>query len=114
VFATVTVQLLAVYVVPVDPYVALTGFPLVGPKFVPVSVIDVPPAVGIEDPPATPVIAGATYDSNTEDAALACPPTVTIHFRPPPTPTAFTQVIVVLNTVTVHDVAVYSNPVDKP
>ena len=57
--ATVTVQDAAVYPVPVGPYVALT-LPGVGPKFVPVSVIVVPPAVGIDDPPATlTLIAGA-------------------------------------------------------
>ena len=57
--ATVTVQDAAVYPVPLGPYVALT-LPGVGPKFVPVSVIVVPPAVDIDDPPATPpLIAGA-------------------------------------------------------
>ena len=57
--ATVTVQDAAVYVVPLGPYVAVTA-PGVGPKFVPVSVIVVPPVVGIDDPPATPpLIAGA-------------------------------------------------------
>ncbi len=57
--ATVTVQDAAVYPVPLGPYVALT-LPGVGPKFVPVSVIVVPPAVGIDDPPATlTLIAGA-------------------------------------------------------
>ena len=57
--ATVTVQDAAVYPVPLGPYDALT-LPGVGPKFVPVSVIIVPPEVGIDAPPATPpLIAGA-------------------------------------------------------
>ena len=57
--ATVTAHEVAVYPVPLGPYVALT-LPGVGPKLVPVSVIVVPPAVGIDDPPATPPLtAGA-------------------------------------------------------
>ncbi len=57
--ATVTVHPVAVYPVPPAPNVADT-LPAVGPKFVPVKVIVVPPAVGIDDPPATPpLIAGA-------------------------------------------------------
>ena len=57
--ATVTAHEVAVYPVPLGPYVALTA-PGVGPKLVPVSVSVVPPAVGIDDPPATPpLIAGA-------------------------------------------------------
>ncbi len=56
--ATVTVQDAAVCPVPLGPYVALT-LPGVGPKFVPVSVTVVPPAVGIDNPPATPLIPGA-------------------------------------------------------
>ena len=50
-FAKLTEQLLAAYVVPVAPYVALTAFPLVGPKFVPVNVIVEPPAVSMALPP---------------------------------------------------------------
>ncbi len=57
--ATTIKHPVAVCPVPLAPYVALT-LPGVGPKFVPVSVIVVPPAVGIDDPPATPtLIAGA-------------------------------------------------------
>ncbi len=57
--ATVTAHEVAVYPEPLGPYVALTA-PGVGPKFVPVSVIIVPPEVGIDAPPATPpLIAGA-------------------------------------------------------
>ncbi len=44
-FAKLTEQLLAAYVVPVAPYVALTAFPLVGPKLVPINTIIEPPAV---------------------------------------------------------------------
>ncbi len=56
----VTVQLFAVYVVPVVPYVALTTFPLDGPKSVPVSVMVEPPAVPMALPLGLPiaVIAG--------------------------------------------------------
>ena len=69
-FAVVTLQLLAVYVVPLAPYVAVTTFPLVGPKFVPFNVILAPPAVTIDDPPATVVIAGDVYDTVADDNAL--------------------------------------------
>lgn len=87
-FATVTVQLLALYVVPVAPYVTLTTFPLVGPKFVPVNVTVAVPAVGMVPPPVTVIllIAGAAYDTVPDDSALGCKPTVTIHFRFAPTP----------------------------
>jgi hypothetical protein len=81
---------------------------------VPVSVTVVPPAVGIEEPPATAVIEGPTYDNEALDSALAWSPTLTIHLRFAPTPTAFKHVIVVLNAVTVQDVAVYSVPVVGP
>ena len=63
-------QLLALYVLPLAPYVALTMFALIGPKFVPVNVIIVPPAVGMLPPPATPVIAGGVYDTVPDDSAL--------------------------------------------
>ncbi len=80
--AVVTVQLVAVYVVPLAPYVALTTFPVVGPKFVPVNVIVAPPFVDMLLPPATPLIAGTMYDTVADDSALVCDPTVTIHLRP--------------------------------
>jgi hypothetical protein len=71
--ATFTVQPLAVYVVapPAPPYVAVTVFAVVGPKLVPVRVIAVPPAVGIDEPPPTVVIAGGVYDRVALDTALA-------------------------------------------
>ena len=58
-FAILTVQPLALYVVPPTPYVAVTELPLVGPKFVPFKVIVAPPAVNMDDPPETVDIAGA-------------------------------------------------------
>ena len=89
VLAIVTVQALAVYVVPFPaPYDALTTFPLVGPKFVPSNVIVAPPVVEIEDPPETATITGAVYETVATDAALACAPTVAIHTSPAPTPAA--------------------------
>ena len=60
--ATVTLQPLPEYVVPVKPYVAVTVLLDVGPKLVPVNVMVAPPRVDIEEPPATPVNAGTTYD----------------------------------------------------
>ena len=81
---------------------------------VPLSVIVVPPAVGIENPPATAVITGAMYDNPTFDSTLDWPPTLTIHRRFAPTPAAFTHVIVVLSTFTTQDVATYSAPVVGP
>ena len=69
-FATVTEHPLAVYVVPDVPYVAVTTLPLVGPKFVPVNVIVAPPLVDILLPPATAVMAGATYEVVPTDAGL--------------------------------------------
>ena len=44
--------------------------PLVGPKFVPVSVTVVPPAVGMLPPALAPEMAGAVYDTVTDDSAL--------------------------------------------
>jgi hypothetical protein len=111
VFATVTLQPLAVYVVPLVPYVAETTLPDTGPKFVPVNVIVAPPLVDRAEPPATLLITGAVYDSLADDAALAWLPTVTTHTRFAPTPTTLTHVIVLLSRVTAHDVAVYSMPV---
>ena len=61
--AVFTVQLVAAYVVPDAPYVALTTWPIVGPKFVPVNVITDPPLVDMLPPPTTPVIAGGMYES---------------------------------------------------
>ena len=104
--AVVTEQLVAVYPV---PYVAET--PPVGPKFVPVSVTVVPPAVGNAAPPAILAIAGGVYDTVWLDTTLACDPTVTIHVKPAPTPTIELHVIVVSATVTVQLVAVYVVPV---
>ena len=57
--AVFTTQPVAEYVVPLVPYVAATTLPLVGPKFVPVSVIVAPPLVDKLLPPATTVMAGA-------------------------------------------------------
>ena len=68
VFAVVTLQLAAEYSIPVGPYVANTGLPLVGPKFVPVIVTCVVPFVVIV--PASPVTAGAVYVTVAVDAAL--------------------------------------------
>ena len=68
VFAVVTPQLVAEYSIPVGPYVANTGLPLVGPKFVPVIVTCVVPFVVIV--PARPVTAGAVYVTVAVDAAL--------------------------------------------
>ena len=59
--AVVTTQPVAEYVVPVAPYDAVTGLPVVGPKLVPLSVTVVPPAVGIDAPPPIPVTTGGTY-----------------------------------------------------
>jgi hypothetical protein len=71
VFATLTMQPLALYVVPLTPpYVALTAFPLVGPKLVPVNVIVEPPPVPTPLP-ATPVITGGVYETAPDDTALA-------------------------------------------
>ena len=56
----VTAQLTAVYVAPPGPYVAVTTLSVKGPKLVPVIVIVVPPLVGIDAPPAIPVITGGT------------------------------------------------------
>ena len=103
--AVVTEQLVAVYPV---PYVAET--PPVGPKFVPVSVTVVLPAVSNALPPAMLVIAGGTYDTVWLDCALACEPTVTIHVNTVPTPATELHVIVVSATVTVQLVAVYVAP----
>ena len=47
------------YVVPLTPYLAVTTLPVVGPKFVPLSVIVAPPPVDMDDPPPTVVITGA-------------------------------------------------------
>ena len=69
--ALLTVHPLAEYVVPVAPYVAVTTFPTVGPKLLPVNVIVVPTPVAMLLPPATPVIAGAVYDTVPDDNALA-------------------------------------------
>ena len=70
-FATLTVQPVAVYFcVPDGPYVAVTVFPLVGPKFVPFNVIMAPPLVDMLLPPATTVIAGAVYDTVPDESAL--------------------------------------------
>ena len=49
---------------------AFATFPTVGPKFVPINVIVVPPAVDMLPPPATPVIAGGVYDTVSDDKAL--------------------------------------------
>ena len=84
--AVVTEQLVAVYPVPPVPYVAVTE-PR-GPKFVPLIVATVPPAVGIEPPPATDEITGGVYDTVASDAELGCDPTVTIHVKDAPTPAA--------------------------
>jgi hypothetical protein len=73
VLATVTVHAVAVYPTPLVPYVAVTEFPVVVPKFVPVIVIVAPPAVGIVPEEDNPDIAGGVYDTvNPVDAALAC------------------------------------------
>ena len=84
--ATVTLHPLAAYVLPVVPYVAVTTFPVVGPKLVPVSVTVAPPDVTIDEPPATPLIAGAVYDVVPLDEALVCAPAVTFHTRFAPIP----------------------------
>jgi hypothetical protein len=86
VFATVTAHPVAVYVVPEEPYVAVTTLPLVGPKFVPVTVTVAPPAVAIDDPLDTPEIAGAVYVVVPLEEALVCEPTVTFQTRLAPTP----------------------------
>ena len=57
------------YSVPEAPYVAEITVPD-GPKFVPVSVISVPPDVVIEPPPDTPVMLACAYDSVPADDAL--------------------------------------------
>jgi hypothetical protein len=68
VLAVVTLQLVAEYSIPVAPYVANTGLPLVGPKLVPVIVSCVVPFVVIV--PASPVTAGAVYVTVAVDATL--------------------------------------------
>ena len=71
VFAMLTLHPLAVYVVPVAPYVAVTTVPLVGPKFEPVNVIVVPTPVDMLPPPATLLIVGGEYDTVPDDNTLA-------------------------------------------
>jgi hypothetical protein len=62
-----------------------TTFDDVGPRFVPVMAMRVPPTVGIDvrlsvtTTVAIEVIDGAMYDVVAVDNTLACPPTVTIH-----------------------------------
>ena len=99
------------YVVPLGPYVAVTGFDDVGPKFVPVNVIVVPPAVGIDAPPATPDTAGAVYDDVPLEEVLVCVPTVTLHTKLAPTPATLLHWICVFATATVHPLAAYVVPV---
>ena len=103
-----TEQLVAVYVVPLGPYVAVTE--PTGPKFVPLIVKTVPPAVGIEPPPATDEITGGVYDTVATDAEHGCDPTVTIHVKDAPTPATEVHWIAVLAVVTEHDVALYPVP----
>ena len=103
-----TEQLVAVYVVPLGPYVAVTE--PTGPKFVPLIVTTVPPAVGIEPPPATDEITGGVYDTVATDAELGCDPTVTIHVKDAPKPETDVHWSAVFAVVTEHDVALYPVP----
>jgi hypothetical protein len=68
VLAVVTVQLVAVYSIPLGPYVAYTTLFDVGPRLVPVIVICVVPLVGIV--PANPVTTGRAYVTVAVDVAL--------------------------------------------
>ena len=102
--ATVTLQLDGTYPVPWGPYVPDTT--PVGPRFEPPSVTTVPPAVANAAPPVTVVSVGGAYDTMAVDITLACDPTVTIHFKFAPTPTAELHVMFVSATVTLHDVPV--------
>ena len=72
----------------VPPYLKTTVCPLVGPKFVPSTTIDSPPAVPsvLTDAKLTSVIAGAVYDNVEDDKILVCPPTDAFHLWPAPTP----------------------------
>ena len=67
VFAVVTLQLVAVYSIPLGPYVAYTELP-VGPMSVPVIVISVVPFV--VSVPANAVTAGGAYVTVAVDVAL--------------------------------------------
>ena len=98
VLADDTLHDVAVNNVPSDPpYVTATVCPVVGPKLVPASTIDSPPAVPrvLTDAKLTPVITGAVYDSVAEDRALVCSPTVVLHLCPAPTPADEVHVMVV-------------------
>jgi hypothetical protein len=107
---TVTAQPVAVYPLPLAPYVALTLVP-VTPKFRPESVIVAPPAVTIEEPPDTPLMNGGEYDNVALDGTLVWPPTVTLNLRPAPTPGTLVHFITVFAVVTLQLAAEYSIPV---
>ena len=89
------------------PYVAVMPLLEVGPKLLPVIVIDSEPAVAIVPPDTDrPLMAGSPYPNVTEERELAWPPTVTIHLCPVLTPAGDVQVTSEFALVTEHDVAV--------
>ena len=92
-------QPVAVYAVPCsEVYVTIgTGVFVVtpmGPKFVPLIVIDAPPDVDWPNA-STDVSTGAMYAVVATEAALCCPPTVTCHVWPVPNPGKLRHVILV-------------------
>jgi hypothetical protein len=84
------------------------------PKFVPSTTMADEPSVGIErnSGPKTTEICGTAYDVATlaDDSALVCPPTVTSHRRPDPTPSTLTHDSRVCATSTTQLDAVYVVP----
>ena len=111
VFAMLTLHPLAVYVVPyvvpVVPYVADTGLPLVGPRFVPVRVTTVPPLVVIVVPPVALLVEGGEYEVVATEAALPTPSTKSIQTYPVPTPAAVVHVTTLPVVVVEHPVALW-------
>jgi hypothetical protein len=103
---------------PAVTYRAVTVWPTDGPKFDPDTCTRVPPDVGMADrlsDPATAtsdVMAGAAYDVATlaDDSTLVCPPTVTSHRRPDPTPSTLSHDSRVCATSTTQLDAVYVVP----
>jgi len=103
---------------PAVTYRAVTVWPTDGPKFDPDTCTRVPPDVGMADrlsDPATAtsdVMAGAAYDVATlaDDSALVCPPTVTSHRRPDPTPSTLSHRSSTCAVDTTHDVIEYVVP----
>ena len=79
----------------------------VGPKLLPVIVIEAEPAVAIVSPETDkPLTDGGPYPNVAEERALVWPPTVTSHLWPAPTPSGDVQVISEFALDTEHDVAV--------